>query len=117
MAADNLFEDEQMAKVIFIEADGNRVEIDAKDGFPLMLSARKAGVKGIIAECGGSAMCATCHCYVLETPGGALPDKLADEADTIEFNANEPRDNSRLTCQIEVTPALEGAVFQVATGR
>jgi ferredoxin, 2Fe-2S len=106
-----------MARVTFIEADGTRRDIEAKDGFPLMLSARKAGIKGIIAECGGSAMCATCHCYVLETPNGALPEKRADEADTIEFNAHEPRDSSRLTCQIKVTTALEGAVFQVATGR
>jgi ferredoxin, 2Fe-2S len=106
-----------MTNVVFIEADGTRCEVAAKDGFSLMLSARKAGVKGIIAECGGSAKCATCHCYVVETPEGPLPEKLADEADTIEFNAHEPRENSRLTCQIKVTPALEGAVFQVATGR
>jgi ferredoxin, 2Fe-2S len=117
MAVGNLYEELQMTNVIFIEADGRKREIDAKDGLSLMLSARKAGVNGIVAECGGSAMCATCHCYVLETPGGDLPEKLDDEADTIEFNANEPRDNSRLTCQIKVTPALEGAVFQVATGR
>jgi ferredoxin, 2Fe-2S len=116
MADGNLSEG-RMTKVVFIEADGTRREIDAKDGFPLMLSARKAGVKGIIAECGGSAMCATCHCYVKETPGGPLPEKLPDESDTIEFNAHQPRDNSRLTCQIKVTPALEGAVFEVATGR
>jgi ferredoxin, 2Fe-2S len=117
MVEGNLFEDLEMVKVVFIEADGARRDIDARDGFPLMLSARKAAVKGIIAECGGSAMCATCHCYVLETPGGPLPDKLPDEADTIEFNANNPKGNSRLTCQIKVTPQLEGAVFQVATGR
>jgi 2Fe-2S ferredoxin len=40
-----------------------------------------------------------------------------DEADTIEFNAHEPREASRLTCQIIVTEALDGAVFEVATGR
>jgi ferredoxin, 2Fe-2S len=116
MVADNLFEG-NMTRVVFIEADGTRREIDAKDGFPLMLSARKAGIRGIIAECGGSAMCATCHCYIKETPGGPLPERLPDESDTIEFNAHQPRDNSRLTCQIKVTQALEGAVFEVATGR
>jgi ferredoxin, 2Fe-2S len=116
MAAGSLFEGD-MAKVTFIEADGTRREIDAKDGFPLMLSARKAGINGIIAECGGSAMCATCHCYVVETPGGMLPTPLPDEADTIEFNAHHPKPNSRLTCQIKVTSELEGAVFEVATGR
>ena len=106
-----------MVQVTFLQADGTSRVIEARVGEQLMFPARNAGVKGIVAECGGSAMCATCHCYVLEPPGGPLPEPLADEADTIEFNANEPRENSRLTCQIKVTEALEGAVFQVATGR
>ena len=106
-----------MVKVIFIEQDGTRREVDAAPGEPLMYAAKGAEVDGIIAECGGSAMCATCHCYLLEAPNGPLPDPETAEADTVEFMANEPRENSRLTCQIEVTEALEGAVFQVATGR
>ncbi len=106
-----------MVQVTFIEADGTRREIAAKEGEPLMIAARNIGVRGIVAECGGSAMCATCHCYVISVAEGALPAPLGDEADTIEFNAHNPQDNSRLTCQITVTPALEGAVFQVATGR
>ncbi|MGG7565193.1 2Fe-2S iron-sulfur cluster-binding protein [Rhodovulum sp. DZ06] len=105
-----------MVKVIFLEADGTRREVDAPAGEPLMFAARDAGVEGIIAECGGSAMCATCHCYLLEGGAGAAPPQAA-EADTIEFMAHEPQENSRLTCQLEVTEALEGAVFQVATGR
>lgn len=106
-----------MVTVTFIEADGTRRTIDAKPGEALMYAARDADVKGIIAECGGSAMCGTCHCYVIEAPDGALTDPLPDEADTLEFMANEPRENSRLTCQVKVTEALDGAVFEVATGR
>jgi 2Fe-2S ferredoxin len=82
-----------------------------------MFPARNAGVRGIVAECGGSAMCATCHCHVVSAPAGSLAPMRQDEADTIEFNAHEPRPESRLTCQITVTAALEGAVFRVATGR
>jgi 2Fe-2S ferredoxin len=106
-----------MVQVTFIEASGNRRVIDAPEGEPLMYAARDNGVAGIIAECGGSAMCGTCHCYVIEAPDGAVPPAATNEADTIEFMANEPRENSRLPCQIIVTPALEGAVFEVATGR
>ncbi len=106
-----------MVQVTFIEADGTRRAIEAPVGEPLMYPARNAGVKGIIAECGGSAMCATCHCYVVSAAEGALAAPRQDEADTVEFNAHEPREDSRLTCQIIVTEALEGAVFQVATGR
>ncbi len=106
-----------MVTVTFIQADGTERQITAKVGEPLMFPARNAGVHGIIAECGGSAMCATCHCHVVSAPAGALPPMRPDEADTIEFNAHDPRPESRLTCQITVTPALEGAVFRVATGR
>lgn len=106
-----------MVQVTFIEADGTRRTIEAPVGEPLMYPARNAGVRGIIAECGGSAMCATCHCYVISAADGALPAPKQDEADTVEFNAHRPQENSRLTCQIIVTEALEGAVFQVATGR
>lgn len=106
-----------MVQVTFIEQDGTRREIDAKAGDPLMYSEKDAGIDGIIAECGGSAMCATCHCYLIDAPNGPLPGIESAEEDTIEFTANEPQENSRLTCQIEVTEAMEGAVFQVATGR
>lgn len=106
-----------MVNVIFIEADGTERRITAREGEPLMYPARNAGVRGIIAECGGSAMCATCHCHVVSAAEGALAPMRQDEADTIEFNANDPRPESRLTCQVIVTPALEGAVFRVATGR
>ncbi|MCB1336232.1 MAG: 2Fe-2S iron-sulfur cluster binding domain-containing protein [Maritimibacter sp.] len=106
-----------MVKVTFIEQDGTRREIEAREGEPLMYAAKEAGIDGIIAECGGAAMCATCHSYLIEAPNGPLPEPEPAEADTIEFNAHEPRENSRLPCQIIVTPAVEGAVFQVATGR
>jgi ferredoxin, 2Fe-2S len=107
----------RMVDVTFIEMDGTQRTVAAKLGEPLMIAARNIGVRGIVAECGGSAMCATCHCYVISAAEGALAPRRADEADTIEFNAEAPQDNSRLTCQIIVTEALAGAVFQVATGR
>lgn len=106
-----------MVQVTFLEADGTSRAVSATIGEPLMIAARNVGVRGIVAECGGSAMCATCHCYVISAPDGALAAMKPDEVDTIEFNAHDPQDNSRLTCQITVTAALEGAVFQVATGR
>ena len=106
-----------MVQVIFVEDDGNRRPVAAREGVPLMYAARDAGVRGIIAECGGSAMCGTCHCHVVALPGGPLPAMRPDEADTIEFNTGAPREASRLICQIMVTASLDGAVFQVATGR
>ena len=106
-----------MVQVTFIETGGSSRVVAAREGVPLIYAARDAGVHGIVAECGGSAMCGTCHCHVVALPGGPLPAMRPDEADTIEFNTDDPREVSRLICQIIVTAALDGAVFQVATGR
>lgn len=100
-----------MPLMTFIEPDGTRREVSARAGESLMLAATRATVAGIIAECGGSAMCATCHCYLVE---GTLPEAEALEAETIEFVAQNTRATSRLTCQIIATEAMEGLVLQVA---
>ena len=101
-----------MTKLTFIEPNGNRRVIEAADGQSVMLAATGGGVDGIAAECGGSCICATCHCLVVEAPGG-LPKMDDTERDTLEFTSDAMEEASRLTCQIEVTPALDGAVFQV----
>ena len=101
-----------MTKLTFIEPNGNRRKIDVADGQSVMLAATGAGVDGIAAECGGSCVCATCHCRVVEH-GDALPTMEDAERDTLEFTSDAMEEASRLTCQIEVTPALDGAVFQV----
>lgn len=96
-----------MVKIIYVEPDGTERTVDAPEGHSVMEEAVANGVKGIVAECGGACSCATCHAYVdaawLATVGPAE----GDEADMLEF-AYEPRPNSRLTCQIEVTDALDG---------
>ncbi|MCB1339198.1 MAG: (2Fe-2S)-binding protein [Maritimibacter sp.] len=101
-----------MPKITFIEPSGHAREIDAAPGQSVMLAATGAGVDGIAAECGGSCVCATCHCLVIEAPGGIEAIGEA-ERDTLEFTSDAMQASSRLTCQIAVTEALEGAVFQV----
>ncbi|MDF3542028.1 (2Fe-2S)-binding protein [Sulfitobacter sp. M62] len=101
-----------MTKLVFIEPSGMRREIEVTSGQSVMQVATTAGVAGIDAECGGSCMCATCHCLVVEAPV-SLPKMETDEADTLEFTAEEMHDNSRLTCQLAVTEDLGGTVFKV----
>lgn len=101
-----------MTKLVFIEPSGNRHEITATDGESVMQAATVQGVVGIDAECGGSCMCATCHSLVIDAPN-PLPVMQSDEADTLEFTAQDMQENSRLTCQVTVTPELDGTVFQV----
>lgn len=102
-----------MAKITYIEQDGTRHEIDVKNGYSVMEGAINNSVPGIVAECGGACACATCHAYI----GDAWLDKLKpmdDMEDCMLDAAYERRDNSRLTCQIEVTDELDGLVVNIA---
>ncbi len=78
-----------------------------------MLAALSHGVDGIVAECGGNAVCATCPVYV----EAAWLDKLspvgADEDDLLDGAAAERLPNSRLSCQIRITPELDGLVLRL----
>jgi 2Fe-2S ferredoxin len=96
-----------MPKVIFIESNGTRHEVEAKLGRSAMQAAVDNAVPGILADCGGACSCATCHGYVREEFLGRLPPKGEEEQMMLD-GVLELRQNSRLTCQIEITEALDG---------
>lgn len=102
-----------MPKIIYIDTDGSRKEVEVKVGYTVMEGAMDNGVDGIIAECGGACACATCHSYIDEAWLAKLP-PMDDMEDSMLDVAYERRDNSRLTCQIEVTAELDGLVVNVA---
>jgi 2Fe-2S ferredoxin len=101
-----------MPKITFIQPDGSRETIEAAAGKTAMEAARDNNIRGIRAQCGGECSCSTCHCYVDAAWLARLPDKKDDEASLIEF-AWEPREASRLACQLLVTDALDGLVLHV----
>ena len=101
-----------MAKITYIEHNGTRHEIDVKNGLSVMEGAIKNNIPGIDADCGGACACATCHVYV----DAAWKDKTgtasAMEESMLDFAENvEP--NSRLSCQIKVSDALDGLVVRM----
>jgi len=102
-----------MPDVTLILADGTQRSLAAGNGASLMAAATGAGVPGIVAECGGSAMCATCHVYVDEAWAGKLPAPLANEIEMLECTAAELRPTSRLSCQIKLTTELQGMVVRI----
>ncbi|HEU0203969.1 MAG TPA: 2Fe-2S iron-sulfur cluster-binding protein [Burkholderiaceae bacterium] len=102
-----------MPEVIFIHPDGRRQSVAAADGASVMQTATGAGVAGIVAECGGSAMCATCHVYVDPEWADKLPTPLGNELEMLECTAADRLETSRLSCQIKVTPALNGIVVRI----
>lgn len=95
-----------MPQVIFIHPDGAEDTVDVSEGTSLMMAAVSNGIDGIIGECGGNAMCVTCHVYIddqsMLAPPGAVEDEL------LEGTAAEREECSRLGCQIPVTGAMEG---------
>jgi 2Fe-2S ferredoxin len=82
--------------------------VEGRPGESLMQAAVAANVRGIEADCGGLVTCATCHVYVREPFASQLPAAQDDELAMLEFTAAPRRPNSRLSCQIELTPALDG---------
>ncbi len=101
-----------MVKITYIEFDGTEHVVDVAEGLTVMEGARDNGIPGIEADCGGACACSTCHVYVDPAWVGKLPKPDPMEEDMLDF-AYEPKENSRLTCQIKVTPELEGLVVRM----
>ena len=102
-----------MPRIVFIEPDGTRKEVEIEVGYSVMEGATMNGVEGIEAECGGACSCATCHGYIREDWWDRLPEIDAIEDSMLEA-AVERQPNSRLTCQIQVTEELDGLTLEVA---
>ncbi len=101
-----------MAKITYVQPDGSRQTVDAQPGVTVMEAAKLNNVSGIEAECGGACACATCHVYV-DAAWREKVGKPADmENDMLDF-AFDVREESRLSCQIKVTEALDGLVVKV----
>ena len=95
-------------KIRVTDTDGVAHELEGLDGWRAMEVIRDWGV-GIKAECGGSCSCATCHVYVGEKWVGLTGKASDQEEDMLDF-AYKVQPNSRLSCQIKVTPELDGLV-------
>lgn len=100
-------------KLTFIAHDGTQTTVDAAEGTSVMRAALLNDVDGIIGECGGAMMCATCHCYVDGAWAGATGAQNDGEADLLDCAASETRDTSRLSCQITLRPALDGLIVHL----
>ena len=100
--------------VSFVEEDGTLKVLKTFSGQTLMEVGRDNGVAGILADCGGSCSCATCHVYVdeawLEAVGPADP----VEMEVLDLVGDTARSSSRLSCQIRLRPELDGLKVTVA---
>ncbi|KFE34919.1 2Fe-2S iron-sulfur cluster-binding protein [Thioclava atlantica] len=102
-----------MVKVTYVAHDGTQTTVEAEDGDSVMHAAVSNDVDGIVGECGGSMMCATCHCYVDEAWQDRVGPRSDGEEDMLEGAACEVNDRSRLSCQIKLGADLDGLVVHL----
>ena len=101
-----------MPKIKYIEHSGKEHEVDVPVGWSVMEGAVKNLIPGIDADCGGACACATCHVFVDQAWLAKLPAKEDMEETMLDF-APDMAPNSRLSCQIKVTPELDGLVVRM----
>ncbi len=103
-----------MPKMIFIERDGSRREVDAPLGLSVLEIAHRHDID-IEGACEGSLACSTCHVIVDPAWSAQLAKPTEDEEDMLDL-AFGLEATSRLGCQIVMTPALDGLVVRLPAG-
>ena len=96
-----------MAKITYVDNDGTERVVEATNGESVMEAAVKNGIPGIDADCGGACACATCHVYVHKAFMDKVGEQQEMEKSMLDF-AENVQENSRLSCQITVSDALDG---------
>lgn len=99
-------------QVTYISSAGEEATYEGDGGDSVMEIAVRNGLREIVAECGGSLSCSTCHVFVNEASGSELPEMSELEDEMLDTTATDREDNSRLSCQLVLT---EGSVVRVTT--
>src|SRR5687768_13873847 len=101
-----------MAQMKVVDRDGNEHTVEARPGLKVMETLRELDF-GVAAICGGMCSCATCHVYIAPEWLAKLPDQQGDERELVAELVGR-RETSRLSCQIPLSPALDGLRVTVA---
>ena len=102
-----------MPTVKYVSSSGNSRQVDVPLGMSVMQAALNHKVEGILGECGGNCMCATCHVYVDASFLGRIPPAKDNEKFMLSIAAEGPATNSRLSCQIKMTEELDGIIVRL----
>ena len=102
-----------MPKLTVVNREGEESTIEVEDGLTVMEAIRDNGFDELLALCGGCCSCATCHVHVDPSFAGKLPAMSEDEDDLLE-SSDHRDENSRLSCQLAFTDALDGLKVTIA---
>lgn len=105
----------QDINITIIDRDGLEHTIEAPTDMAMnimeVVRSYELAPEGTIGICGGMAMCASCQCYIISDH--ELPE-MQDDEDAMLAEAFYVKDNSRLGCQIQITPEMEGLKIELA---
>jgi 2Fe-2S ferredoxin len=102
-----------MPSITFLGPGDQQTTVAVTAGQSVMQAAVSNGFDGIVAECGGTMSCATCHIFVDPAFLRLLPPRSETEDQMLDFTAEPRAENSRLSCQVTMTEALDGLVARI----
>ncbi|MEH3106609.1 MAG: 2Fe-2S iron-sulfur cluster-binding protein [Sphingomonas fennica] len=102
-----------MPQLTVVTREGEERQIEGTEGYSVMEAIRDAGIDELLALCGGCCSCATCHVQVDPAFADRLPPMSEDENDLLDSSDNRT-EYSRLSCQLPLTPALDGLKVTIA---
>lgn len=94
--------------------DGAEHDVSTQPGRSLLQIAQDAGLDGLVAECGGSCVCATCHCLVHVDDVARVAPPADDENQMLDFTATDREPGSRLACQLKIEAGHNGLRVRIA---
>lgn len=100
-------------RITYIESNGTRHTIEVELGSTVMEGARRNGIPGILAICGGACSCSTCHVYVDADWIDRLPAVELHEEVILDYAWNPVSRSSRLSCQLQVTKDMDGLIVRI----
>ena len=102
-----------MAQFVVTTRDGTPHRLEIGDDRTVMEAIRDAGIDELLALCGGCCSCATCHVYVDPAHADRLPPMTDDESDLLDSSDHQTA-QSRLSCQLPLSAALDGLSVRIA---
>lgn len=100
-------------EITYIHSDGTRDVVELDAGITIMTAATMRGIRGILGECGGAAMCATCHVYVDPDVVDRFGPMEIDEVEMLDQSAAPVRPNSRLSCQLVMGEGVDRVTVEI----
>ena len=102
-----------MPKIVVVNRAGEEQTVEVDAGLSVMEAIRDNGFDELLALCGGCCSCATCHVYIDPAFADKVSPMSEDENDLLD-SSDHRNENSRLSCQVQVTSALEGLRVTIA---